>query len=128
MEKYLIKVNGKEYEVEVEKIGGDSIQVSRSVETKREVPTTAKTETAVNEKSAKTGTVGNIKISAPMPGTILGVEVKVGDKVDKGQTLAILEAMKMENEIAAPEDGTVSSVNIATGDTVESGQLLISLN
>ncbi len=127
MEKYLIKVNGKEYEVEVEKLGGEAVQISKPVETKKEVEAPAKTESSGNGKSQKQGTVGSVKVNSPMPGTILGIKVNVGDKVEQGQALVILEAMKMENEIASPEDGTVSSINVASGDTVDSGQLLISL-
>ena len=123
MNKYKIKVNGKEYEVEVEQIGGEPV-VAKAAQ---------KTAPAVSAPAAKTapkaqGKVGTIKVSAPMPGTILGVKVAVGDKVEKGQTLLILEAMKMENEIAAPEAGTVSSINVEAGASVESGQLLASIS
>jgi biotin carboxyl carrier protein len=128
MEKYLIKVNGKEYEVEVEKVGGEAVQVSKPVEAAAKVEAPAKTKSTESPKSHKQGTIGNLKVNSPMPGTILGIKVNVGDEVEKGQALVILEAMKMENEIAAPEDGTVSSINVATGDTVDSGQLLVSLN
>ena len=67
-------------------------------------------------------------IAAPMPGNILDVRVKPGDSVKAGDTLVVLEAMKMENEISAPQDGTIASVNVAKGDTVGSGDLLCSLN
>ena len=63
-----------------------------------------------------------------MPGNILDVRVKPGDSVKAGDTLVVLEAMKMENEISAPQDGTIASVNVAKGDTVGSGDLLCSLN
>ena len=67
-------------------------------------------------------------VNAPMPGNILDVRVKPGDSVKAGDTLVVLEAMKMENEISAPQDGTIASVNVAKGDTVGSGDLLCSLN
>lgn len=123
MNKFKIKVNGKEYEVEVEQIGGDPVVTTAA-------PKATQAVAAPVAKSAPKaqGSVGNIKVSAPMPGTILGVKVAVGDTVEKGQTLCILEAMKMENEIAAPEAGTVSSINVETGASVESGQLLVSLS
>ncbi|MCD6321814.1 MAG: biotin/lipoyl-binding protein [Clostridiales bacterium] len=123
MNKYKIKVNGKEYEVEVEQIGGDPVVSA--------VPKTAKTVVAAPVAKATNkaqGTEGSVKIEAPMPGTILDVKVAVGDTVEKGQALLILEAMKMENEIAAPEAGTVSSINVETGASVESGQLIASLS
>ena len=63
-----------------------------------------------------------------MPGTILKVEVTVGQAVKKGDTLCILEAMKMENAIPAPQDGTVASVNVTKGASVNAGDLLVSLN
>ena len=62
-----------------------------------------------------------------MPGNILAVNVKVGDKVAKGAVLCILEAMKMENEIMAPEAGTVAAVNVTKGTTVQSGDVLVTL-
>ena len=63
-----------------------------------------------------------------MPGTILSVKVSVGQQVNKGDTVAVLEAMKMENEIPAPEAGVVASVNVQNGATVETGELLLTLN
>ena len=63
-----------------------------------------------------------------MPGNIIDIKVNVGDAVKNGDTLLILEAMKMENEIKAPCDGTVAGVHVSKGDTVDSGALLISLN
>ena len=63
-----------------------------------------------------------------MPGTVLDVKVSVGQKVKNGDTLLILEAMKMENEIAAPADGTVASINVSKGASVNTGDLMISLN
>lgn len=71
---------------------------------------------------------GAVAVNAPMPGNILDVRVKPGDSVKAGDTLVVLEAMKMENEISAPQDGTIASVNVAKGDTVGSGDLLCSLN
>ena len=62
-----------------------------------------------------------------MPGNILNVNVKPGDKAEKGAVLLILEAMKMENEIMAPEAGTVTSVAVSKGATVQSGDVLVTL-
>ncbi|MCW8849969.1 MAG: hypothetical protein OQJ81_08330 [Melioribacteraceae bacterium] len=66
-----------------------------------------------------------IKIKSPMPGMILRVNKKVGDKVIKGESLILLEAMKMENELKAPEDGILSEVFIEPGKSVEKNQILI---
>ena len=66
-------------------------------------------------------------IKAPMPGFILDINIKEGQEVNKGDTLLILEAMKMENAITSPNEGIVKSVNIKKGETVEKGQLMIEL-
>ena len=67
-------------------------------------------------------------MTAPMPGNILDVSCTVGQAVTAGQTLIVLEAMKMENEIVAPVAGTVASINVKKGDTVETDAVLVTLN
>lgn len=67
-------------------------------------------------------------IKAPMPGIIIGIEVKEGDVVKEGDTLIILEAMKMENAILSSRDATVKSILVKTGETVEKNKLLIELD
>lgn len=64
-------------------------------------------------------------IKAPMPGLIVGISVQPGDTVSKGDTVLILEAMKMENVIKAPGDGTVQAIKVEKGDRVEKGQVLV---
>ena len=66
-------------------------------------------------------------IKAPMPGLILSINVKVGQEVKEGESLLILEAMKMENSISSPKDGVVKSIRVKNGKTVEKGTLLIEL-
>lgn len=66
-------------------------------------------------------------IKAPMPGLILNVNIKEGQEVLEGDTLLILEAMKMENIISAPKDGIIKTVLIKTGGTVEKGELMIEM-
>jgi biotin carboxyl carrier protein len=132
MKKFLIKVNGNQYEVEVEEIKDSVVTSSPAVTVSNPTPAPAPAPTpapkaAVPKKSAG-GSAGSVKVEAPMPGTILAVNVKPGDSVKKGQVLVILEAMKMENEILAPQDGTVASVDTSSGASVDSGDLLITLN
>ena len=67
------------------------------------------------------------RLTAPMPGKVVSFAVKAGDKVTKGQTLAVMEAMKMEHTIAAPQDGTVAELMYAPGDQVGEGAQLLSL-
>src|SRR5205823_7539491 len=62
---------------------------------------------------------------APMPGSVVSVEVSVGDSVRKGQTLVVLEAMKMEHPIGSPDDGVVHDVKVSAGEQVERGALLV---
>ena len=68
---------------------------------------------------------GKSGVKSPLPGVILDIKVKVGDTVSKGQTVIILEAMKMENNINADKDGTVTAINVNKGDSVLEGNDLI---
>ena len=74
--------------------------------------------------SASGASVNSIEATSPMPGTVLEVKVAEGQQVQAGDTLIILEAMKMENEIPAPEAGTIVSVAVEKGATVNAGDLL----
>lgn len=67
---------------------------------------------------------GRREVRASMPGKVVAVKVKVGDRVEKGQGLLILEAMKMENEVVAPCHGKVATVAVEPGQTIETGSLL----
>ena len=114
MKNYKVNVNGTEYKVSIELIS----------ETEAAAPVAAPAPAAAPAAPAAAAPAGGEKVNAPMPGTILSVNVKVGDAVKKGQVLVILEAMKMENEIMAPVDGTVTFVGVNQGATVESGSAI----
>lgn len=77
--------------------------------------------------AARAGPTGPAPILAPMPGLIVRVSVKAGDKVEAGQGLVVMEAMKMENELRATSAGVVKSVEVAAGTVVEKGALLVAL-
>jgi pyruvate carboxylase subunit B len=77
--------------------------------------------------AASTGPAGPAPILAPMPGLIVRVSVNVGDKVEAGQGLVVMEAMKMENELRTTTAGVVRSVEVSAGMTVEKGALLVAL-
>lgn len=142
MKKFLIKVNGSQYEVEVDELRDGSLPVSSvsvpampasvpaaaSAAVQTQAPAAAPAAPAAEKKAAVNGSVGAVKITAPMPGTILKVVAHTGDKVKRGQVLVILEAMKMENEIVAPSDGIVATINVSGGTSVNAGDLLASLN
>ena len=68
-----------------------------------------------------------MKIAAPMPGTIVSVNVSDGQPVKKGDVLVVLEAMKMENEIKAPKDGTVTGISVSKGESVDTGATLVTI-
>jgi len=74
------------------------------------------------------GSAGSGKIAVPMQGTIVKVEVAVGDTVETDQTLVVLEAMKMENNIGADKAGTVTEIKVAVGDTVGAGDVVVIIN
>ncbi len=129
MKKYLIKVNGNQYEVEVEEVKTESAvsQPVSSVSSPAPAPVKAAPTAPAAQKVDTAVPQGASTITAPMPGTILKVNVNVGDAVKKGQVLLILEAMKMENEITAPSDGKVASVNVAKGTSVNVGDVMVSI-
>ena len=68
------------------------------------------------------------KVTAPVTGTVWKIQVKVGDSVDEGQTLVILESMKMEMPVEAPEHGKVSEIPVSEGQAIEEGDVLVSLD
>lgn len=132
MKKYNITVNGTVYEVEVEEVAADApaaVPVKKTAPAETPVTVPQKTEKAAAAAIPVTaGAEGKIKINSPMPGNILKVKVTAGQKIKKGETLCLLEAMKMENEIVAPSEGIVVSVNTSQGRAVQTGELLFTLN
>lgn len=122
MKKFNIKVNGKTYEVEVEEVGASSY-VSAPVAT-----TVQPAAPVAQAPKAAPVAAGSASIKAPMPGTINAVKVTAGDSIKKGQVVAVLEAMKMENEIVAPEDATVASVAVTQGQSVNTGDVIVTLS
>ncbi len=122
MRKFNVTVNGQAYEVEVEEVGG----APTAAPVRAAVPVAAPVAAAPAAKAAP-AVAGGEPVKAPMPGNILDVKVKAGDKVTTGQALCVLEAMKMENEIPAPHDGVVAQVVVTKGATVEAGDVLVTL-
>ena len=119
MKKYKVNVNGTAYEIEIELMSETDAAAAKSA-----APAAAPA-AAAPQPAAAAGE--GQQVTSPMPGTILSINVKAGDKVKKGQVLMILEAMKMENEIMAGADGTVTSVMISQGAAVESGTPLCTI-
>ena len=118
MKRYTITVNGNAYDVTVEEADGSAAPVAAAPAPKA----------APKKAAAPAAAAGATSINAPMPGNIVDVKVKVGDKVTNGTVVAILEAMKMENDIVCDKDGVVASVNVNKGDSVDTGAVVVTIN
>lgn len=122
MKSYTITVNGNVYDVTVEENGAATPAAAAAPIKAAPAPKAP----AAAPKAA--GAAGGIKVEAGAAGKVFKVEASVGQKVSKGDTVIILEAMKMEIPVVAPEDGTVASIDVAVGDAVEAGAVMATLN
>lgn len=121
MREFTVRVNGEEFHVEVEEVrGGNKAPI---IKPQALAPTIA----APKKKPQPAPTAGNSNIVAPMPGTILEINLKVGDKVNPGDTVVILEAMKLENNLTAETSGTIKAVHTSKGASVNPGDLLVEI-
>ena len=141
MKNYKLKINGNEYNVDINEVEGQEIKldvngtsyvVTVDQEIKQQRKPVARPVAAPQVAPAASGSVqkGNApaagnKVTTPLPGTILDVFVNVGDTVKEGQTVVLLEAMKMENNIEADTAGTVKEVKVRKGDSVLEGDVLV---
>ena len=127
--KYKVTLNGRTYEVEVEAGKAmlldeyEAIAPAAPAAPAAAAPVAAPAAAPAAAAPAVTG--AGDAVTAPMPGTILKVNVKVGDAVKAGTVLCVLEAMKMENEIMAPKAGTVTQVLATKGGSVDTGAPLV---
>lgn len=119
-----VNVNGKPYEVELENAPA-AAQPQAPQQQAAPAPEAAPAPVAEAPKAAPAGKAENVV--SPLPGVIIEVSVKEGQAVKAGQKVAVLEAMKMENEISAPKDGTVSAILVHKGDSVLEGAPIVSL-
>ena len=144
MKNFKFKINGTEYSVDINEVEGQEISldvngtpykvtVDKEMKQKQVV---VQTRTAAKVAPAAGGTVqksaassagasAGSKVTTPLPGTILDVFVNVGDKVKAGQTVVLLEAMKMENNIEADVEGTITEVKVRKGDSVLEGDVMV---
>ena len=141
MNKFEYKVQGVDYEVEIEEMEGNVAKVSVNgipfeVELKQPInpakaitrPKVVAPAPAAAAPAAPVAPAGaGSPVKAPLPGTISSVNVKVGDKVNVGDTVVVLEAMKMQNNIEAENSGTVTSILVNQGDSVMEGATLITI-
>ncbi len=135
MKEFTIKVDGEEYKVNVERIGEGIYKVRIGNKTakvviesgklrKVEHPGLVKKDELIKEVKDKIKVDSNV-VTAMLPGTIVKILVEVGEEVKVGQTLLILEAMKMENEVVSPKDGVVKEIKVKEGMRVETGDALV---
>ena len=130
MKKYNVTVNGVVYEVVVEEADGTAVSAPAAAPAAAPAPVAAPAPKATPAPTAApkaSGAQGSIKVVAPMPGTILKLNVKVGDTLKANDLVCILEAMKMENEIFTAEGGVVKSIEAAQGASVNAGDVIITL-
>ena len=124
MKKYNITVNGTSYEVVVEEVTGGAVSAPVAAPVAAAAPKAA---APAPKKTAPAGAQGGVSVTSPMPGNILAVKVSVGQSVKKGDTICVLEAMKMENDIPAPQDGVIASINVQKGASVAANDVLATL-
>lgn len=105
--------------------GGASSADSAKTSPNSTATTAANTEPTASKKAS--ASAGGKPVVAPLPGTINDIKVKVGDKVSAGDTVVILEAMKMQNNIEAETSGTIASINVNKGDAVMEGDTLVTI-
>lgn len=134
IKQYKITVNGKLYDVSVEEVGEilGGVQASKTISTfvnMDNANTNNNNEKQISNKPQDSIPIDEnaISIKAPMPGTILSFNVSVGDTVSEGQVLAILEAMKMENELVSPASGEVKSIHVEKGSSVVENQIILQI-
>lgn len=146
--KYIVSMNGKKYEVEVERVSPFHMltreEVASGVSTPVQpvAPVAAPAPAPVAAPAPKAAPApapaapaapaapiagGAATVNSPMPGSVLKVLGNVGDAVKAGQTLFVIEAMKMENEIVAPADGTIAEILVKTGDVLDTDQVMATL-
>lgn len=118
MKNYTITVNGTAYDVSVEEKGGQGAAVSAPAAAPK----------AAAKPVAAAGAAGSVKVEAGAAGKVFAIKTSQGASVKKGETIIVLEVMKMETPVVAPQDGTIASINVTEGSQVEAGALLATMN
>lgn len=134
MTSYKYKINGKEYEVTINSVSetnaqvtvnGASYEVEMIQEEKPQDPIYKRP--SIPAREAAPHAEADKSLKSPLPGMILAIKVKVGDTIREGQPVAVLEAMKMENEILSEHDGTVTEIHVEKGETVLEGATIVTI-
>lgn len=136
MKEYSFKINGNRYNVAVNSVSGNIADVTvNGVSYQVEMENAAapaqaapvQTGAPAPAQTTRPATGSGKTVTSPLPGVIIDIKVNVGDTVKAGQTVAVLEAMKMENDIQAEHDGTVTAINAAKGDSVLEGAAIVTI-
>ncbi len=140
MKEYKFKINGKDYTVSVNGIEGKNaavtvngvnydVELENAPATAPAAPVAAAPQavTPAAAAPAAAAPAGGKVIASPLPGVIISVDVKEGQTVKRGQKVAVIEAMKMENEILAECDGTISAIHVNKGDSVLEGDKVVTI-
>ena len=125
MKNYTITVNGVAYSVTVEETAAGAAPVAAAAPAP---VAAAPAPAAAAAPKAAPAAAGSIEVTAQVPGKVFKIVANVGQAVKAGDSIIILESMKMEIPVVAPEDGTIAGFNVAAGDAVESGDLLATMN
>lgn len=123
--KYQIKLNGTVYEVEV--VEGNAQILAEYDAINAPAPKAEKKEAVAEAATATPVQAGAKTVNSPLPGLLVDVKVKVGQNVKKGEVVAVVEAMKMENDIVATDSGVVCAINATKGAQIASGAAIITL-
>ena len=127
MKSYTITVNGTAYEVTVEENGNAAAPVAAAAP-KAAAPAPKATPAAAPKAAAPAAGAGSVKVSAAVPGKVVKIVASVGQSVKAGDSVVIVESMKMEIPVVAPQDGTIASIDVAEGAAVENGDTLATMN
>ena len=121
MKSYRITVNGNVYDVTVEETTGNEVTAATQAHAPAPALQPVKTQLPVSN-------AGSVEIKSSVPGKIIAVKVSQGQVVKAGDTVVILESMKMEIPVVAPQDGTIASIAVSQGNEVENGAVLATMN
>ena len=127
MKSYTITVNGTAYEVTVEENGNAAAPVAATAP-KAAAPVPKAAPAAAPKAAAPAAGAGSVKVSAAVPGKVVKIVASVGQSVKAGDSVVIVESMKMEIPVVAPQDGTIASIDVAEGAAVENGDTLATMN
>ncbi len=120
-----VQVNGTQYKVEIEDAPSGAAPAASAPAVSAPVQTSSPAPAPVSVPAAASGK--GESVTSPLPGVIIEVSVTAGQAVKAGQKVAVLEAMKMENEIQAPKDGTVTAVHVSKGDSILEGADIVTI-